>query len=44
LRALLPALADDRHRNPTRWETHDLPLPAVDLVIDASGCEIREWI
>jgi len=43
LRALLPALPDDRYRSPERWETFRLPLPRCDLVIQASGPELRDW-
>ena len=44
LRALLPALADDRHRTPKRWETHLLPQPEISLTMDADGAEILDWI
>lgn len=44
LRALLPALPDDRHRSPEKWETFRLPPPEVAFTIDASGAEIRDWV
>ena len=44
LRALLPDLPDDRHRTPEKWETHKLPPPKIELTIDASGAEIRDWV
>ena len=43
LRAMLPALPDDRHRTPDCWETFKLPAPNIDLLIEASGIEIRDW-
>ena len=42
LRALQPSLADDRHRNPDRWEEFKLPKPDVRLTIDMSGKEFRD--
>jgi energy-coupling factor transporter ATP-binding protein EcfA2 len=44
LRALLPVLPDDRHRTPEKWETFRLALPEIDLTIEASGAEIRDWV
>lgn len=44
LRALLPALPDDRHRTPETWETAKLPKPLVVFTIDSSGHEIRNSI
>lgn len=44
LRALLPALPDDRHRTPEKWEVFRLRQPKVDLTIEASGAEIRDWV
>lgn len=44
LRALQLSFADDRHRNPDRWATHELAEPAVDLVIRLSGDELRNAI
>lgn len=44
LRALLPDLPNDRHRTPERWQDFELAPPEVELTVDASGVEIREWI
>src|SRR5690349_6270577 len=44
LRALLPALPDDRHRTPEQWETFRLPQPEVAFTLEASGVEIRDWV
>jgi predicted ATPase len=44
LRALLPALTDDRHRTPEKWETFRLRMPETTLTIDASGAEIHDWV
>lgn len=44
LRALQPALADDRHRTPQKWEDFRLPQPRVELTIDISGSELRSTI
>jgi AAA domain len=44
LRALLPTLADDRHRTSDRWQEHRLPSPKVSFVIEASGAEVADWI
>ncbi|MBB3570416.1 AAA family ATPase [Rhizobium sp. BK491] len=44
LRALLPILADDRHRTPARFETHTLASPEINLTLDVSGPEIKDWI
>ena len=41
LRALIPALADDRHRNAERWEFALLPPPMIELTIEVSGLELR---
>jgi predicted ATPase len=40
LRALLPELADDRHRTPERWEDFRLPVPVTDFQIEISGEEL----
>ena len=44
LRALLPALPDDRHRTPGKWEIFRLPPPEIGLTIDVSGAELHDWI
>jgi predicted ATP-dependent endonuclease of OLD family len=44
LRALLPAIPDDRHRTPEKWEQFRLPVPEISLTVDVSGTEIRDWI
>jgi predicted ATPase len=44
LRALQGSFADDRHRNPDKWGTHQLAAPAVDLVIKLRGDELRNGI
>ena len=44
LRAMLPDLPDDRHRNPENWKPFGLPAPSISLTIESSGREIREWI
>lgn len=41
LRALQPALEDDRHRTPARWEEYLVPQPEIDLKIEFVGDEIR---
>lgn len=41
LRALQPALADDRHRTPDRWENAALPMPDIRLTIGVSGSEFQ---
>lgn len=43
LRALLPTLADDRHRTPEKWQQFNLREPEVTFTISASGDEIRNW-
>lgn len=40
LRAMQPGLMDDRHRKPSRWKSHELPLPEVILEIAVSGSEL----
>ncbi len=44
LRALQSSFADDRHRNPEKWGTHQLAAPVVDLVIKLRGDELRNGI
>ncbi|MBB6412379.1 AAA family ATPase [Mesorhizobium sangaii] len=44
LRALLPALPDDRHRTPEKWERFRLSQPQVNFTIAANGSEIQDWI
>lgn len=44
LRALHPALPDDRHRTPERWEAYRLPSPQVHFSISLSGRELKNWI
>ncbi len=44
LRALLPALSDDRHRTPEKWDASRLLQPTVDLVLDTSGAEIYDAV
>ena len=41
LRALQPALADDLHRTPDRWDNPALPAPDIRLTIGVSGEEFR---
>ena len=42
LRALLPALADDRHRTPENWQDFKLPQPEAHLMIEVAGGELRD--
>ena len=44
LRAMLTSLPDDRHRTPECWETFRLPQPNVEMTLEASGAEIRDWV
>lgn len=44
LRALQPALPDDRHRTPDRWLTAELPQPEVMVTVEVSGPELRRAI
>jgi predicted ATPase len=44
LRALQPVFADDRHRTPQKWATHELATPTVDMVIKLRGDELRSGI
>jgi predicted ATP-dependent endonuclease of OLD family len=37
LRALLPNLADDRHRNAIQWQNNRLPKPETHMIIELSG-------
>ncbi|AYG64331.1 ATP-dependent nuclease [Rhizobium jaguaris] len=41
LRALQPALRDDRHRSPEKWAAAALPVPLVRLDIEISGPELE---
>jgi predicted ATPase len=44
LRALQLGIADDRHRTPEKWATHELATPTVDMVIKLRGDELRSGI
>lgn len=44
LRALQLGIADDRHRTPDKWATHELATPTVDMVINFRGDELRDGI
>lgn len=44
LRALQPALSDDRHRTPAEWRDVGLPAPSTKLRIEVSGAEIRQAV
>ncbi len=44
LRALQPALSDDRHRTPDKWATHQLAASTVHVTISLRGDEIRDGI
>jgi hypothetical protein len=44
LRALLPALTDDRHRTPERWENDRLAPPDIHLRLAVSGEELQSAI
>ena len=43
LRAMLISLPDDRHRTPDCWETFKLPQPSIELIVEATGSEFRDW-
>lgn len=42
LRALLPQLADDRHRTPERWEDHKTPIPKISMALVLDGPELYD--
>lgn len=42
LRAMLPTLADDRHRTPENWQDFKLPQPEANFSIEVNGDEFRD--
>lgn len=44
LRAMLPAIPDDRHRTPAAWESFRLRRPKTTFGIEVSGSELRDSV